>query len=317
MRTAPAAVSGYYTHPEALVESADIGPGTRVWAFAHILAGARIGADCNVCDHTLIEGGVRIGDRVTIKSGVQIWEGVTLEDDVFVGPNATFANDRFPRSRRRPEKFAATRVEQGASIGANATILPGLVIGEGAMIGAGAVVTRDVPAYAVVAGNPGRVRGFVDAEGRRIPPRPGHGAGEALPGGAILHETPRISDARGHLTFAELGRQLPFEVARYFVVFGVPSREVRGEHAHRTLHQLLVCAHGSCTVALYDGRRRGEVRLDRAPLGLYVPPMVWTTQYRYSPDAVLLVLASDVYRERDYIRDLREYQELVADGAVS
>lgn len=315
MSTAPAAVSTYYTHPEALAESADIGPRTRVWAFAHILPGARIGADCNICDHTLVEGGVRIGDRVTIKSGVQLWDGVTLEDDVFVGPNATFANDRFPRSRQRPEKFAATRVEQGASIGANATILPGLVIGERAMVGAGAVVTRDVPAYAIVAGNPGRVRGFVDAVGRRLPSTKERGA--ALPGGAVLHETRRISDARGQLTFAEPDQQLPFEVLRYFLVSGVPSREIRGEHAHRTLHQLLVCAHGSCTVALYDGRRRSEVVLDRAHLGLYVPPMVWTTQYRYSPDAVLLVLASDVYREQDYIRDLGQFQELIADGAFS
>src|SRR5580704_9313685 len=129
MSTAQAAVSGHYAHPEALVESAEIGPRTRIWAFAHVLPGARIGADCNVCDHTLIEGGAVIGDRVTVKSGVQLWDGVTLEDDVFVGPNATFTNDRFPRSRQRPGAFARTLVREGASIGANATILPGVVIG--------------------------------------------------------------------------------------------------------------------------------------------------------------------------------------------
>ncbi|HLY05901.1 MAG TPA: WxcM-like domain-containing protein [Rhizomicrobium sp.] len=311
MSTAAAAVSTYYKHPEALVESAEIGPRTRIWAFAHILAGARIGADCNICDHTLVEGGVRIGDRVTVKPGVQLWEGVTLEDDVFIGPNATFTNDRFPRSRQRPAKFARTRVERGASIGANATVLPGLVIGERAMIGAGAVVTRDIPGCAIVAGNPARVRGFVDQGIRPVPAKEDSAKAEMLPGGSALHRMPRISDARGHLTFGERNRPLPFEVVRYFLVFGVPSREIRGEHAHRTLHQFLVCAHGSCSVALYDGRSRGEVTLDRPHLGLHVPPMVWTTQYRYSPDAVLLVLASDVYREQDYIRDLGQYQELV------
>jgi UDP-2-acetamido-3-amino-2,3-dideoxy-glucuronate N-acetyltransferase len=316
MSTAAAAVSTYYKHPEALVESTDIGPRTRIWAFAHILPGARIGADCNICDHTLTEGGVRVGNRVTVKPGVQLWEGVTLEDDVFIGPNATFTNDRFPRSRQRPAKFATTLVERGASIGANATVLPGLVIGERAMVGAGAVVTRDIPARAIVAGNPARVRGFIDTGLRPIPaedpPRT-----RTLPGGCLLHRMPRISDARGHLTLAERNQPLPFEVARYFLVSGVPSREIRGEHAHRTLHQFLVCANGSCSVALYDGRSRAEVVLDRPHLGLHVPPMVWTTQYRYSPDAVLLVLASDVYQEQDYIRDLGKYQELVVNGTVS
>jgi UDP-2-acetamido-3-amino-2,3-dideoxy-glucuronate N-acetyltransferase len=138
-----------------------------------------------------------------------------------------------------------------------------------------------------------------------------------LPGGAVLYRMPRLTDARGHLTFAERYGQLPFEVARYFLVFGVPSRKIRGEHAHRTLHQFLVCAHGRCGVGLYDGRRRRGVTLDRADLGLHVPPMVWTAQYEYSPDAVLLVLASDIYREQDYIRDLRRYQALVGDPSFS
>jgi acetyltransferase-like isoleucine patch superfamily enzyme len=154
---------GVFVHDRGLVEpGARIGAGTRIWAFAHVLGGAVIGRDCNICDQTFIENDVRIGDRVTIKCGVQIWDGVRLEDDVFVGPNATFTNDLFPRSKEYPEKFTETFVRRGASIGANATILAGRTIGEYAMVGAGAVVTKDVPPYAIVAGNPATVRGFVD-----------------------------------------------------------------------------------------------------------------------------------------------------------
>ena len=145
-----------FIHPNAIVEDgATIGPGTRVWAFVHILPGARVGARCNICDHVFIEGNVVIGDRVTIKCGVQVWDGLRIGDDVFIGPNATFTNDPFPRSRR-PFDLQFTNVEKGATVGANATILPGITIGEKAMVGAGAVVTRDVPPRTLVVGNPAR-----------------------------------------------------------------------------------------------------------------------------------------------------------------
>lgn len=149
----------YFLHEKAICESASIGDGTRVWAYAHILPGAVIGADCNICDHVFIENDVMVGNRVTVKCGVQLWDGVTLEDDVFIGPNATFTNDPFPRSKQYPAQFARILVQHGASIGANATLLPGITVGAGAMVGAGAVVTRDVPAYAVVVGNPARITG--------------------------------------------------------------------------------------------------------------------------------------------------------------
>jgi UDP-2-acetamido-3-amino-2,3-dideoxy-glucuronate N-acetyltransferase len=148
-------------HDHALVETDSIGPGTRVWAFAHVMAGAVIGADCNVCDHTYIEGDVVVGDRVTIKSGVYLWDGLRIEDDVFIGPCATFTNDRWPRSKQ-PFQAPTTTIRRGASIGAGAVILPGLTIGERSMVGAGAVVTKDVPSGAVVAGNPARVTRSVD-----------------------------------------------------------------------------------------------------------------------------------------------------------
>lgn len=146
----------FFAHSHALVESQQIGNNTRIWAFAHILPGARIGADCNICDHVFIENDVVIGDRVTIKCGVQIWDGISLGDDVLVGPNATFTNDLYPRSRQ-PFQLRRTLVERGVSIGANATILCGITLGEGAMIGAGSVVLKDVPPYAVVVGNPARI----------------------------------------------------------------------------------------------------------------------------------------------------------------
>lgn len=151
-----------FKHPNSLVdEGAIIGQGTRVWAFAHICSGAVIGRDCNICDHTFIEKGVFIGDRVTLKSGVYLWEGLTLEDDVFVGPCAAFTNDIRPRSKQYPPEFLRTVLRRGCTIGANATILPGIEIGRWAMVGAGAVVTRNVPDHGLVYGNPAQHRGWV------------------------------------------------------------------------------------------------------------------------------------------------------------
>jgi UDP-2-acetamido-3-amino-2,3-dideoxy-glucuronate N-acetyltransferase len=152
----------FFSHPQALVESTHIGEGTRVWAFVHILPKARIGKDCNICDHVFIENDVIIGDRVTIKCGVQIWDGLRVEDDVFIGPNATFTNDLFPRSKVHSYKRYETCIQRGASIGANATILAGITIGEESMVGAGAVVTKDVPPRGIVIGNPARLKGYVD-----------------------------------------------------------------------------------------------------------------------------------------------------------
>lgn len=143
-------------HPLADVQSNDIAEGTRIWQFCVVFPGAKIGANCNICAQVLIENDVVIGDNVTIKSGVQLWDGVRIEDNVFIGPNATFTNDLMPRSKVYPEQFLQTTIKAGASIGANSTILPGVTIGENAMVGAGSVVTKDVPANVVVIGNPAK-----------------------------------------------------------------------------------------------------------------------------------------------------------------
>lgn len=297
-------MEGFFRHPHALVESSSIGAETKIWAYAHVLAGAVIGEGCNICDHVFVENGVRIGNRVTIKCGVQLWNGVTLEDNVFVGPNATFTNDPFPRQGSRPDQYAHTLVKRGASIGANATILPGITIGANAMVGAGAVVTDDVPPNAIVVGNPARISGYVgSSRGRPAFSRQSDEIPKLAVTGATLLKVPLIEDLRGALIFGEIGRQLPFEPKRFFVVLDVPSEEVRGEHAHRTLQQLLICLRGSCAVALDDGEARDEVVLDSPRFGLYLPPLVWGVQYKYSKDAVLLVLASDIYNADDYIRD--------------
>ena len=147
----------YMIHPSSDVQTTKLGPNTQIWQFCVVLEGAQIGADCNICSHCFIENDVIVGDRVTIKCGVQLWDGLRLGDDVFIGPNVTFTNDMHPRSKHYPEAFAQTVVKQGASIGANATILPGVTIEAGAMVGAGAVVTRDVAAGVTVVGNPARV----------------------------------------------------------------------------------------------------------------------------------------------------------------
>jgi len=175
-----------FVHSAGLCESRNVGSGTRVWAFAHILPGAKIGRDCNVCDHVFIENDVVVGDAVTIKCGVQLWDGLRVGDNVFIGPNATFTNDLHPRSKQYPEAFVETVIEDGASIGANATILPGIRIGRGAMVGAGAVVTRDVPAHATVVGNPARVikRGEVRPASDTI--MPGDAVGQAIGGSKLL-----------------------------------------------------------------------------------------------------------------------------------
>lgn len=310
-----------FIHEQGICESDDVGPRTRIWAFAHVLPGARIGADCNICDGVFIEGGAMVGDRVTIKPGVQLWDGVELEDDVFVGPNATFTNDPFPRSRAWLDEYPRTVVGSGASIGANATILPGIEVGRGAMVGAGAVVTRPVPPNAIVSGNPARIHGYADttassSEPTLASPEPGR---EMLGvSGVYLERFSEFSDLRGRLTAGELpGDAVPFEPRRWFLVYDVPSREVRGEHAHRICHQFLICVSGQVNVAVDDGVDRGEVVLDSPTTGLYVPPRVWASQYRYDDDTVLLVLASHSYDPDDYIRRYDVFLNEVAEGWTS
>ena len=305
-------------HPLSDVLTKNIGANTKVWQFCVVFGGATIGKNCNICAHVLIEDDVVIGDNVTIKSGVQLWNGMRIEDNVFIGPNVTFTNDLYPRSKDQPDTFLQTTIKNGASIGANATILPGLTIGEGAMVGAGAVVTRSVPINAIVVGNPSRIVGYTNTSLEKDVEALQRENDRKLPysdptavAGVRVHHLPLIPDMRGSLTVGEFGQQIPFIPKRYFMVFDVPSKETRGEHAHRKCHQFLVCLQGSCSVLADDGKNRMEVLLDSPDKGVYMPPMVWGVQYKYTRDALLLVFASDHYDAADYIRNYSEFLQLV------
>jgi acetyltransferase-like isoleucine patch superfamily enzyme len=159
-----------FVHPMGLCESEAVGEGTRIWAFAHVLPGAVVGRDCNICDHAYVESGAVIGDRVTVKNAVLVFDGVTVEDDCFLGPNVVFTNDLTPRAhvKKGRDQFVLTTLREGATIRANATIVCGVTIGRNAFVAAGAVVTRDVPDHALVAGNPARRIGWVCRCGARL-----------------------------------------------------------------------------------------------------------------------------------------------------
>ena len=181
------------------------------------------------------------------------------------------------------------------------------------MVGAGAVVTKDVPPNAVVVGNPARIIRYAALKSAETKKATSSQEGMQIlsVASARLIQLPQVVDLRGSLTFGEYSQHLPFQPKRFFVIYNVPTIEVRGEHAHKEQHQLLVCLNGSCSVVLDDGTNRDEIILNRPDILLYVPPMVWATQYKYSQGAVLLILASDIYNAEDYIRDYDDYLKLV------
>jgi UDP-2-acetamido-3-amino-2,3-dideoxy-glucuronate N-acetyltransferase len=309
-------------HPMSDVQSKKIGKNTKVWQFCVILPEASIGSNSNICAHCFIENDVTIGNNVTIKSGVYLWDGVRIEDDVFVGPNVTFTNDKFPRSKKYTDTPMITILGKGSSIGAGATILPGVSIGERAMVGAGAVVTKSIPPMAIVVGNPAVIVGYVNAglnsyklfEGKNYYDAGRFSSEKTSVKDVALYHFPLINDIRGNLIFAEFEKIIPFIAKRFFVITNVPSLQVRGEHAHFKCHQFLICIKGSCSVVFDDGKNCEEVILDQPNKGVYLPPMTWAIQYKYTSDAVLLVFASDYYDNADYIRDYDNFLALVNHG---
>jgi hypothetical protein len=259
---------------------------------AHVSTSARLAADSRVLP------GAYVGTRVE------------LDDGTVVGPNAVLLD--------ADAATGPTLVRHGVVIGANAVVHAGLTLAAQAVVRPGAVVTRSVPPAAIVEGNPATITGYVDtrrdADAALTRLATGSGAGVEHTGvrGVTFHRFPVIPDLRGNLTVGEFDRQIPFQPLRYFMVFGVPNREIRGEHAHRVCHQFLVCPRGSCAVVADDGKQRVEVLLDSPHLGIYLPPMTWGIQYKYSADALLLVFASHHYDGADYIRDYDEFKRLTA-----
>ena len=247
-------------------------------------------------------------------------EAAQVDPTASVGPGSVLQGEVVVEGGARVGPLAVLSAPPGGRlvvgresvIGARATVEGAVTIGRYAQVEAGTVLLTDVPARAIVGGLPPRITGYV---GTAMASSSGTSTMGDLGAvhGARLVALPDIRDVRGALSFAEVGAQLPFTPRRVFIQYDVPSREARGEHAHRELHQFLVCVHGSVRTLVDDGRHRAEVVLDRPSLGLHVPPMVWGGQFAYEPDSVLVVLASDSYDPADYIRDYAEFETLVSD----
>lgn len=210
-------------------------------------------------------------------------------------------------------------LEASVRVMASATIAGHVRVARGALVHPGAVVTRDVPPHAIVSGNPAQIIGYTTTSAdipRPLTTSPPGVQGQTVTKvrGVTLYQLPKVLDLRGNLSVGEFGRTLPFEARRYFMVFDVPNAEVRGEHAHRTCHQFLICAHGTCSVVADDGHFREEFKLDDPSIGLHLPPLTWGVQYKYSHDAVLLVFASEFYDSNEYIRSYDEFISLVGHG---
>ena len=250
------------------------------------------GINVQVGDGVVISGLCRIGDECSIGAGAVLdggedaTEGLHIESDVIIMPGSVVSGS--------------------------------LTIGRHASVQAGTVVQRSVPPFAIVSGNPAQIIGYTLSNeatfGTSDAIRPANvaGVGNTRVKGVTLHRLSKILDLRGNLSVGEFGRTVPFEPKRYFMVFGVPNAEIRGEHAHRVCKQFLICAHGSCHVVADDGENREEFVLDDPSIALYLPELTWGVQYKYSSDAVLLVFASHFYDSSEYIRDYNEFTLLTS-----
>jgi UDP-2-acetamido-3-amino-2,3-dideoxy-glucuronate N-acetyltransferase len=258
---------------------------------------ARVADDAVLADDCIVAAGAYVGRRTCIEPGATVGPHAVLLDAAADGSGVV--------------------LRRGAAVGANATIYPGVTIGSHAVVRPGAVVARSVPPGAIVEGHPAAIVGYVDTQAAPVAaltvPSRREATVESLPvAGVTLHHFPVVPDLRGNLTIGEFDQQVPFMPQRYFMVYGVPNREIRGEHAHRECHQFLICVRGNCAVVADDGRSRVETVLDAPHRGLYLPPMTWGIQYKYTADAMLLVFASHAYDPADYIREYDAFLREVA-----
>jgi dTDP-4-dehydrorhamnose 3,5-epimerase-like enzyme/carbonic anhydrase/acetyltransferase-like protein (isoleucine patch superfamily) len=284
-------------------------------AFVDLSPEAKVGEGCRLGPYCWVPAGVEMGAHVEIEGNVILHSGIIIEDGVRIGANVVFER---PKGMDEAMK---TVLRRGCQIGGNATLAAGVMVGVEAVVEGGAVVTTAVQPHAIVAGNPARVIGFkgaVKTNGggvAKVVRGAQHGvASTSCVRGVQVVDLPFISDPRGNLTVGEFERTVPFQPKRYFITFDVPNARMRGEHAHRECEQFLVCVRGSCAVVVDDGQQREEVLLDRPTRGIYVPPMVWATEYKHSSDSTLMVFASHFYDPDDYIRDYSEFIRMVGSG---
>jgi acetyltransferase-like isoleucine patch superfamily enzyme len=283
-------VTGAFIHPTALCEpSATVGVGSRVDAFA------------------ILGDDVELGDDVRVRSGARVLPRARVGRGTVIGENAVVGGAEH------------SDVGPDVVIGANATVLPGVRVERHALVEPGSVVADAVPANAIVRGNPARIIGYVGDEleppsARIAAMAEPRGPGDTRVRGVRIERLTLREDLRGSLMAAEFA-ELPFSPVRLFTVFAVQGEHIRGSHAHRQCRQFLVCAAGTLSCVVDDGAAREEILLDHPGVGIYVPPMIWGTQYKYSSDALLLVLASHPYDPEDYIRDYDEFLALLEGGA--
>ena len=268
---------------------------------------ASVGLSCEISSHVFIGEQVVLGDYVSVGQGAHLDGVVVVENNVVIGPGSVLVKGLELGSETRP-----TRLLADSRIGGNVTIYPGVTVGVGAVVAHGSVLDRDVPDFAEVGGNPATIRryhhsglgvsqvGSVDQDS---------GFPIQMAQGPKVIQLSKASDIRGSLVAGEIEKEVPFDIRRFFFVYDVPSEESRGAHAHRECHQLLIALGGTVNVIVSDGSVSHEVVLDSPQLGLHVPPMIWGIQYKYSRDAILLVLASHEYDPEDYIRDFSTFVE--------
>ena len=286
---------------------------------ASIREQCRIGDDCLISRCVTVNYNVQIGDRTRIMDNTHITGNMRIGSDCFISLCVGTTNDNaIGKLPYDPERVRGPIVEDGAAIGAGATILPALTIGRNSIVGAGSVVTGNVQANAIVTGSPARVTGYVEMT-KAATKRYAFDASDAgqpsasstSVAGVTVHQLRFVEDMRGNLSVGEFAREIPFVARRFFSIFDVPGSRVRGEHALKACDQFIICLKGRASVVIDDGTKREEVLLDRPNIGVYIPAMIWTTFYKFSPDAILLVFASTYYQHTEYIRDYQEYLGIV------
>ncbi|CAN7710944.1 WxcM-like domain-containing protein [Pseudoduganella sp. LjRoot289] len=273
--------------------------------------GAQVDAGAVLGDYVVVYAGAELAAGSAVAGFTQVWSGVRLEAGARLAAGVTL---------EQPDDASGHTVFGSQSkVGAGATICAGVKVGLGAVVEAGTVVNHDVPPYAIVSGSPARITGYVEhlaqaerAHWHRQADFPAVQATVPLGvGGVTLHRFKAVKDPRGDLSVGEFVREIPFEPKRYFLVYNVPTEKTRGEHAHHKCHQFLICVKGSCAVVVDDNESRCEVLLESPDQGIYLPPLTWGIQYKYSHDAVLLVFTSDYYEAADYIRDYDQFSAVV------